>query len=58
MKKYLDNWKTTSAGIIAVVSAIVMYLNDKTKVVESVSLLLGGIGLIFAADAQETEPKP
>jgi hypothetical protein len=56
MKKYLDNWKTTSAGIVAVVSAIVMYTNDKTKVIEAVTLLLGGIGLIFAADAQEPKP--
>lgn len=53
MKKYLDNWKTTSAGIVAVVSAIVMYVNDKNKIIEAVTLLLGGIGLILAADAQE-----
>jgi hypothetical protein len=56
MKKYLDNWKTTSAGVVAIVSAIVMYTNDKTKVVEAVTLLLGGIGLILAGDAQE-QPK-
>jgi uncharacterized membrane protein HdeD (DUF308 family) len=56
MKKYLENWKTTSAGIISIVSGVAMYISDKTKIVESLSLLLAGIGLIFAGDAKPTEP--
>lgn len=57
MKKYIENWKTTSAGLVSIVGAVAMYVNDKTKFVEAFTLLLAGIGLIFAGDAKEpTEP--
>ena len=53
MKKYLQNWKTTSAGIILMASGITMFINDHTAVTESLSAILGGFGLIFAADSQK-----
>jgi hypothetical protein len=58
MSKYLKNWKTTSAGIVSIVSAIALYLNDKAKIVEALSMLLAGIGLIFAGDAQSEPTEP
>lgn len=51
MKAILKNWKTTSAGIISIVSAVSLYITDKSKLIEAVTLLLAGIGLIFAGDA-------
>lgn len=57
MKKYMINWKTTSAGILAIAGAItriVFALQDKAITEEAVlSALTGfltGLGLLFARD--------
>lgn len=54
MKKYLHNWKTTSAGILSVIGGIVLYVSDHTKINESAAAILAGVGLIFASDATST----
>ena len=56
MKKYIDNWKTTSSGILLIATGITVYIADKTKLIEALTSVLGGIGLIFASDSQKGEP--
>lgn len=56
MKNIFKNWKTTSAGILAIIGGVVMYMHDKTKIVEASAAILGGIGLIFAADGSNVNP--
>lgn len=53
------NWKTASAGILAIVAGIVMITVDK-QIVEGVGSILTGIGLILAADGgkSQEDPKP
>ena len=50
MKNLFKNWKTNSAGILSITGGVVLYLDDNTKVVESLSLVLTGLGFIFAKD--------
>ncbi len=50
MKQILKNWKTTSAGVISVITGIVILINDQSQVIQSSTAILAGIGLIFAAD--------
>jgi hypothetical protein len=56
MNKFFKSWKTTSAGIIAIVSGVVNYLNDKTQIVESLTSILLGFGLIFSKDYDQSGP--
>lgn len=51
---FIKNWKTTSAGIVSIASGIFLYINDKTKPVEALTLVLTGIGLILSKDADKT----
>lgn len=53
--KIFQHWKTTSAGIVMCVGAVVLYVNDKTQLVEATTAFLGGIGFIFAGDATSAE---
>ena len=48
------SWKTTSTGIVAIVTGVTIYLNDKTKLTEGLTLVLTGIGLLFAKDFNVT----
>ena len=52
---FFKNWKTTSAGIVMCVGAVVLYLNDKTQIMPALTSFLGGIGLIAAGDATKPE---
>ena len=54
MKAILKNWKTTSAGVVMCVGAVVTYLNDKTQLVACMTAFLGGVGLIIAKDGDQT----
>ena len=54
MKNAIKNWKTTSAGIVMCVGAIITYINDKSKILECFTAFLGGIGLILAKDNDQT----
>jgi hypothetical protein len=55
MKNFLiKNWKTTSAGILSIAGGIYTYYNDRTKVMEALTCVLTGIGLIMAKDADKT----
>jgi uncharacterized membrane protein len=54
MKNILKNWKTTSAGIVMCVGAVVTYLNDKTQLVACLATFLGGVGLIISKDGDQT----
>ncbi|MFK7048714.1 hypothetical protein FLACOL_01056 [Flavobacterium columnare] len=45
------NWKTTSAGVVSIASGVLLFVNDKTKIIESLTAVLAGIGLIFSQDA-------
>lgn len=51
MKNAFKHWKTTSAGIIAIVTGIALYVSDHSKLTEALTAVLGGVGLIFAADS-------
>jgi hypothetical protein len=55
------SWKTTSAGIVMIVGALVglffAYKNNalnETNIMAGVTAILGGIGLIFSKDADVT----
>lgn len=50
IKNIFKNWKTTSAGVVAILSGVMLYIGDKTKLIEAVTAVLGGIGLVFAQD--------
>lgn len=59
------DWKTTSAGILAVVGGIMQIVFaiknaqvNQEVLLGAISAILGGIGLIFAKDAAPEEPKP
>ena len=54
MKNILNNWKTSSAGIISIATGIIIIVNDKTKITEGLTAILAGIGLLFAADSNST----
>jgi len=54
MKKIMKNWKTTSAGVLSIAGGILLYVNEPTKVIESLTMLLAGVGLIFATDPKLT----
>jgi hypothetical protein len=56
MKSILKNWKTTTAGVSMIAGAIILYLNDKTKIPEALLGLMAGIGLILGADSSSTTP--
>lgn len=61
MKNLLKNWKTTSAGILAIVGGIYLYLNDNTKFMEAMTAVLSGIGLLVASDSiseKKTDEQP
>lgn len=51
MKLFFKNWKTTSAGVVSIVSGVLLFINDKTKAIEALTAVLAGIGLIFSQDA-------
>jgi hypothetical protein len=57
MNRFLKSWKTTSAGIISVVSGVVLYFNDKTQIVESLTLVLSGVGFLFSKDYNKSDVK-
>lgn len=57
----MTNWKTTSAGILAIVGGIVrFYFAAKSgsiteeAVITTVTAILTGVGLIFAKDSNVT----
>ena len=54
MKNALKNWKTTSAGVVMIVTGVLLYLNDRTKTVEALTSVLAGFGLIWAKDNDQT----
>ena len=64
MKALLQNWKTSSTGVIMVAGAIIhlaFQIHAKTANENSwtlaVSAIVGGIGLIFAGDAAASVTK-
>lgn len=64
MKNIFQNWKTTSAGIVLIVSAVVTYLYGMKHggltpetITAAVTQFLAGIGLIFAGDAGNNPPE-
>ncbi|MGR3790659.1 hypothetical protein ACUXZJ_07085 [Flavobacterium sp. TN-1] len=50
MKLFFKNWKTTSAGVVSIVSGVLLFINDKTKAIEALTAILAGIGLVFSQD--------
>ncbi len=56
MRNLLNNWKTTSTGIVTIVGGVTLYLHDETKFVEALTAVLAGIGLLFAHDSGNTIP--
>jgi len=57
MKNIKKNWKTSSTGILMIASGITLFINNHSAVTESLTLVLGGVGLLFAADS-DTPPTP
>jgi hypothetical protein len=58
MKKLIENWKTTSAGVLMIIGAIVrLSLHHGTFTEELIMgaaiAIMGGIGLIVAQDSKE-----
>ncbi|MFK7004071.1 MULTISPECIES: hypothetical protein [Flavobacterium] len=53
IKTIFKNWKTTSAGVVSIVSGVLLFVNDKTKTIEALTAVLAGIGLIFSQDAEK-----
>lgn len=65
MNRLLQNWKTTSAGGLMVAGGVVhlvFAVRAKTATEETwmgcVTAIFGGIGLIFAGDASNSQQKP
>ena len=58
MKNLFKNWKTTSTGIVTIAGGIVLYLHDDTKVMEALTAVLAGIGLLFAHDGANSNSQP
>ncbi len=54
MKNIVRNWKTTSAGIISIATGISIYVSDNSKMLEALSFILTGVGLILAKDNDQT----
>lgn len=65
IKNLLASWKTTSAGLIMIIGSAMHLIftvkdgtaNENTWTV-SLSTIVGGLGLIFAGDASNSQPKP
>lgn len=64
MKTLLNNWKTTSAGLIIAIQAVIhlgFEIHSKTADENSwmiaVTSIFGGIGLIFAGDSSNSTIK-
>ncbi len=59
------SWKTTSAGILLIASAIIgIYFKiknvalDEVSVIASLTSIIGGIGLLFSKDGDVTNTTP
>ena len=37
LQTIIKNWKTTSAGVVSIVSGILLFVNDKTKLIEALT---------------------
>lgn len=55
MKNIFQNWKTTSAGIIMISSGLAIIINNHAMITESLTPILAGLGLLFAADSKTTQ---
>jgi hypothetical protein len=58
IKQLLTNWKTTSAGLTMIIGSVVhlvfsvkAHSGDETTWTVSLTAILGGLGLLFAGDA-------
>lgn len=51
MRQIFQNWKTTSAGVVSIATGVLLFINDKTKIIEALTAVLAGIGLVFSQDA-------
>lgn len=50
MNIIFKNWKTTSAGILAIASGVAGYMHHDISFVEALAPILTGLGLLFAHD--------
>ena len=53
MKHIFQNWKTTGAGIVAIIGGIIQIVGKDTH--GGIVAIVGGLGLIFAADAKKNQ---
>jgi len=56
MKNIFKNWKTTSTGIITAAGGVLLFVHDHTKIMEALTAVLAGVGLIFAHDGAGNQP--
>ncbi len=59
MSNLFKNWKTTSAGLLAIIGAVVglaygWHNLNPTEITAAASAILGGVGLIAAGDASQS----
>jgi hypothetical protein len=65
MKNLLQNWKTTSAGLSMILGSVVHlgfaiknHTADETTWTTTSIAIIGGLGLLFAGDANPTGQPP
>ena len=63
MKRLLDNWKTTSAGLVMISGAVIHLVFQLRAHAASEAdwnatfiAVMGGVGLIAAGDASQSQP--
>jgi len=49
----MKNWKTTLAGISAIIGGVSLYINHPEQIEMAISAIAGGFGLILSADAKK-----
>lgn len=46
----MKNWKTTLAGISAIIAGVALFVNHPEQITEAVSSVSLGFGMLFAKD--------
>lgn len=47
----MKNWKTTLAGISAIIAGVSLFFNHPDQINEAIASVVVGLGLIFAKDS-------
>ena len=62
IRNWLDNWKTTSAGLVLIVGAVVHLIFQirgghitENDIMLAIGAILGGVGMLAAGDASKSK---